>query len=282
MLRAPNRAPVGVAPGETESQRQIGNAGNFIYHGSGGASILHSMRVRVNRRFASGLRLENTYTLAKSIDDASGVGGGSLIVVQDERNTRLERSLSSFDQRHRLRSDFSYDLPFGDGRRFLADDRRVVSGFVSGWTLSGGYQFGTGYPVSARILGNLSNNSGTGSNSSERPDSTGVPISMPLGERTTAHYFNTAAFALPAGGTFGNAGRFTIAGPASNLVNLQVRKDFRLNEQGRRVEFRWRVTNVLNHPNYGGLGTVINAKTFGRVTSARAMRQIEFELRIIQ
>src|SRR5262249_12965441 len=161
--------------------------------------------------------LENTYTLARSVDDASGVGGGPLIVVQDERNTRLERSLSSFDQRHRLRSDFSFDLPVGEGQRFLADTPRVVAAVVSGWNLSGGYQFGTGYPVSARILGTLSNNSGTGSISSERPDATGAAIGLPIAERTTARYFNTAAFALPAPGRFGNAGRFTITGPASNV-----------------------------------------------------------------
>jgi hypothetical protein len=201
--------------------------------------------------------------------------------VQDERNTRLERSLSSFDQRHRLRSDFSFDLPVGAGRRFLADAPRAVETVVSGWNFSGGYQFGTGYPVSPRILGNLSNNSGTGSISSERPDATGAAISLPIGERTTGRYFNTAAFGLPAPGRFGNAGRFTIPGPASNLLNLQVRKGFQLTEQGRRVELRCRVTNLLNHPNFGGLGTVVNASSFGRVTSVRAMRQMEFELRVI-
>ena len=35
-------------------------------------------------------------------------------------------------------------------------------------------------PMTARILGNVSNNSGTGSNSSERPDSTGAPVAPPF------------------------------------------------------------------------------------------------------
>ena len=62
---------------------------------------------------------------------------------------------------------------------------------TSGWTLSGSYQLSSGTPLMPRILGNVSNNSGTGSNASERPDATGMAVSLPRDERTTARYFNT-------------------------------------------------------------------------------------------
>ena len=280
ILRAPNRAPAGVSPGSTEDNRTISNAGNFVYQQSGANSILHSMRLRVTRRFSKGFRIENSYILGHSIDNASGIGGGGLIVVQNEHNIAAERSRSSFDQRHRFDSSFSFDIPVGARRKFLSGAGSVVQGLVGGWSLNGTYQLYSGMPMTARILGNVSNNSGTGSNSSERPDSTGAPVALAGDERTTARYFNTLAFAIPAPGLFGNAGRYTITGPGSNLVNLSLRKSFRLDDNNRRLELRWQVTNVLNHPNFAGIGTTINALDFGRVTSAGSMRQIELNLRV--
>ena len=79
---------------------------------------------------------------------------------------------------------------------------------------------------------------------------------------------------------FGNAGRYTIPGPGTNLLNLSLRKSFRLDDNNRRIEFRWLVTNVLNHPNFSGVGTVVNALNFGRVTGGGSMRQIQLHLRI--
>ena len=280
ILRAPNRAPAGVSPGETENNRVISNAESFLYQSSGATSVLHGLRVRATRRFSRGFRMENSYTLAKSIDNASGLGGGNLIVVQDDRNIRGERSLSSFDQRHRFESEFNVDLPVGERRRFLANASGLVQAFIAGWSVNGNYQLNSGTPLTARILGNISNNSGTGSSSSERPDATGTPIALPQSDRTTSRYFNTLAFAIPPPGRFGNAGRFTIPGPGSNLLNLSLRKSFRLDDRNRRVDFRWQVSNVLNHPNFAGVATVINALNFGRVTGARTMRQMEFQIRM--
>ena len=51
-------------------------------------------------------------------------------------------------------------------------------------------------------------------------------------------------------------------------------------DNGRRLEFRWQVSNVLNHPSFSGVGTVINALSFGRVTGARSMRHMDFNLRL--
>ena len=146
--------------------------------------------------------------------------------------------------------------------------------------LSCGRRSLSGTPLTARLLGNVSNNSGTGSNSSERPDSTGSAVLLPPDERTTGHFFNTAAFAIPDPGLFGNAGRNTIPRPGTNLLSLGLRKSFRLDDTNRRLDFNWRISNALNHPNFRGLGTIINALDFGRVTSAGSMRVMEFNLRL--
>ena len=280
LLRAPNRAPPGVSPGSTEDNRVISDAGQFVYQSNGASSVMHGLQLRLSRRFSHGFRMVNSYTFGKSIDDASGIGGGNLVVVQDENNIRAERSLSSFDQRHRFTSEFNIEIPIGERRKFFSNASRAVLQAISGWNINGSYSLNTGTPLTARILGNISNNSGSGSNQSERPDSTGISSALPGDERTTGHFFNTQAFAIPAPGVFGNAGRYTIPGPGTNLLNLSLRKSFRLDDNNRRIEFRWLVTNVLNHPNFSGVGTVVNALNFGRVTGGGSMRQIQLHLRI--
>ena len=48
----------------------------------------------------------------------------------------------------------------------------------------------------------------------------------------------------------------------------------------RSLSVRLQATNVLNTPQWGGIDTVVNSPTFGRVTSARAMRSVQAVVRV--
>ena len=277
MLRAPNRAPSG-SPLTTEQRRRIEAAGNFTLETSGAASVFHALQLQINRRFARGVSLMGNYTWSKSIDNAASIGGAGQLVVQDDNNFRAERGLSSFDVRHRMNVNYVLNLPFGPGRKYLAE-AGLASRLLSGWTFTGNAVLSSGSPYTARILGNASNNSGTGGSQSERADATGQTVELPSSERTLARWFNTAAFALPKAGTFGNAGRNTIIGPGSILCNMTATKDIRIDEKGKSLSFVWQVNNVFNKPNFTGLGTVVNASNFGRIIRTQAMRSMNISLR---
>jgi hypothetical protein len=180
--------------------------------------------------------------------------------------------------RHRLNFNYMLELPFGPGRKFLATPG-VASRLLSGWALTGNATLSSGSPYTARILGNASNNSGTGGSQSERADATGRTVELPASERTLTRWFNTAAFALPKAGVYGNAGRNTIIGPGSILFNMSVTKDIQIDDNGRSLSFIWQVDNVFNKPNFTGLGTVVNASDFGRITGTQAMRSMNISLR---
>src|SRR5206468_2425223 len=60
-----------------------------------------------------------SYTLAKSIDDVSSIGGSAVVVAQNDQDLAAERGLSSFDQRHRFSGNATYDLPFGENKRWF-------------------------------------------------------------------------------------------------------------------------------------------------------------------
>jgi hypothetical protein len=252
------------------------NAGNFIYQTNGASSILHALNVSLARRFSHGFNVNNSYTLSKSIDDASGGGGAA--VAQNDANLAAERSLSSQDQRHSFQTTFSYELPMGQNRQFFAGASTKVLNFVAGWNVNGTFSMASGSPLTARYTGSGSGSSAALYNSL-RADATGLPVDIARGDRTVMEFFNTAAFAIPAG-KYGNAGRNTITGPGSIMLNLSVHKNFRLDENGRRIDFSWQVQNLPNHPNWRGVSTTINALNFGQVTSKGPMRSMTMNLRI--
>ena len=64
-----------------------------------------------------------SYTLAKSRDNASSIGGGGTTVAQDDQNLAAEWGLSSFDRRHQLSTNLSVELPFGPNRPWLDGSR---------------------------------------------------------------------------------------------------------------------------------------------------------------
>ena len=70
--------------------------------------LYHAGQLRVMRRFRNGFAANALYTFSKSIDNASSIGGGGAVVVQDDRNLAAERGLSSFDRRHTLTLSFMF------------------------------------------------------------------------------------------------------------------------------------------------------------------------------
>lgn len=94
---------------------------------SAGNSIYHGMAASLTKRFARHYQLITSYTLGKAIDDTTDISQN--LGPQDPTNTRLERSLSSFDVRQRFSLAAVLESPFGE--RFRPDwYSRLVSGFV--------------------------------------------------------------------------------------------------------------------------------------------------------
>jgi len=83
----------------------------------------------------------------------------------------------------------------------------------------------------------------------------------------------------PAPGTVGNVGRNTITGPNVLGFDVNAIKRVRITE-GKEVEFRLDVVNVLNHPNFANPTTNINSTSFGQITSATGSRRFTFNARL--
>ena len=279
LLLAPNQAAPG-SPLTTQDRLSIPGALSFNYETSGAASIYHGLQVSLRRQFHSGFSISGDYTFSKSIDNAASVGGAGRTVAQNAFDLEAERGLSVFDVRHRVHINYNYEFPLGDRRRWLGHGGTAAA-ILGNWQISGGTTIQSGTPFTARVLGNQSNNSGTGANFSERAEATGLPVSLDGVARTTLDYFNTAAFTLPPAGQFGNAGRNTIPGPGTVNFDMSLSRFITISqEHGVRGEVRVQADNVFNTPNFSGLATVVNAQDFGRVTGIKSMREFTMSMRL--
>jgi len=264
ILRAPNRGPDGLlVPGVPA----------FLFESSGADSILQSVTLRLRRRLTNGLGAGVSYTLSKSIDDASSIGGGGAVVAQNDQDLAAERGLSTFDQRHRVNGDFTYELPFGERKKWF--ESGLAAQLLGNWQLNGSVQLASGTPFTARVLGATTDVAG-GVNGTLRANYNGAPIA--IGDPSTTEFFNIAAFSPPAPGTFGNAGRNTIIGPGTSVMNLGLTKNINLGTT-RGLSIQVLANNVFNTVQFASIDSVVNSRTFGYVTAARPMRRLQLLLR---
>lgn len=266
IVEEPNRSFASVVP--------IPSAAQFTYQTSNGNSIFHAGQVRLTKRLTRGMSATALYTRGKSIDDVSSFSGPGGTVIQYINNLNLERGLSSFDVRNNLSTTFQYTSPFGVRGRLR--NTNWLTSSLKGWATNGTFNLTSGTPMTATVSGNQSNLAGSGSiGGTLRAEATGLPI-----HAGGYPYFDTAAFTTPPSGEFGDAGRNTIPGLEHASFNISFRRNFRLGESSQRtLSVQLNTRNALNHPSITGIGTTVNANTFGYATGASQMRTVSLAMR---
>lgn len=84
----------------------------------------NSLQVTATKRYSQGFSFTSTYTLSKNIESIDYLN------AQDAAPTR---SLTDWDRTHRWVIAPSYELPFGRGRRYLANSNGFVKRIAGGW-----------------------------------------------------------------------------------------------------------------------------------------------------
>jgi hypothetical protein len=239
------------------------------------SSNYHSLQASVRRTLSRGVSVLASYTYGKSIDDASNFfpSAGDANFPQDSRDTRFERGRSSFDVRQRLTAAGVWMIP--------CPHKAKARWLLAGWQVNGIVALQSGRPFTVALPGEV-DNSGTGRSSlgfgaNDRPDIVGAAA---LPNPGPGAWFDTAAFALPARGTFGNAGRNILDGPGLASLNLSVFKGFEPIE-GTTVQFRVESFNTLNRANFNQPQNFLGAAGFGAITSAQNPRLLQLGLKFL-
>ena len=152
---------------------------------------------------------------------------------------------------------------------------------IGGWRVAEIFTAQSGAPFTVNLSSAAGQNvSPTGlvnGNNLERPNLVGNPNSGP---ETPAEWFNTAAFALPAQGTYGTAGRNVVTGPGLVDLDLSLQKEATLHER-LKLQFRLDAYNSLNHPNFNLPGRIFGAANFGVISSAADPRELQWALKLL-
>jgi Carboxypeptidase regulatory-like domain/TonB dependent receptor len=231
-------------------------------------SSYHSLQAKLQKRTSHGLDFLLTYTWSKAMTNSEGGYNFS-----DNYNIRGDHGPASWDHTHALTLLHTWDLPFGEGRRWASKTSKVADAFVGGWRFSGvttllsGAAF-TPFVSNAPLLNTDFNN--------VRPDIVGGPhVSSP----NRVLWFNPGAYTSPQQPfRNGTASKGSLRGPPQYLFNLSLSKNFVITE-GKTLEFRWENFNAFNHTNLGLPNSTVDVSDAGRITyAATDMRQMQLGL----
>ncbi len=253
-----------------------------------------SLQLTVKKRFTSGGTFLAAYTNAKLLTNAdtlttwleTGVGE-----VQDWNNLKGEYSLSSQDVSQRLVVSYVYDLPFGHGKKFMADSSGPVGKVVSGWGINGITTFQKGFPLPITYGGSTPLSQASLGTGPLRPDVT------PGCAKGTSHvtnangaiaWFNPNCFTAPGDWAFGDEPRVdpTMRGEGINNWDFAIFKDTNFGPDNRLgIEFRTEFFNTFNRPQLGPPSTACcaaNNPNFGFSTDQlNNPRLIQFGLKFL-
>ena len=125
---------------------------------------------RKKRYGNTGLNVMSFYTYSKALDSQDGDNSGSGI---DPLNNRaLEKGLAGFNRKHNATITVLYELPFGQGKKFL-NRGGIVNHLLGGWEVSGIQTLSSGNPRDITYAGGPQYFNDAW-RSSRRPNSTGT------------------------------------------------------------------------------------------------------------
>ncbi len=260
--------------------------------------INHGLQVRFEKRSSNGWSMLNSYTFQHTIGQATESETPNADgEPQDTYNMRAERGDITPDFRHQFTSAWSYELPFGPGRRYLQDPGRLRL-LTGGWQLNGIISLYSGQAFTPYLSFDPTN---TGSGG-PRPDLVGHPYDFSnaavgfdggnnggptAGCANSTHqnlncWYNPTAFAfapLAPGQTFatmfGNATRGSLRGTAFYNTDFSVFKDFKIKEKGQ-IQLRGEIFNLFNTPQFALPNNLVDTPTAGQITSTlHESRQIQ-------
>jgi hypothetical protein len=261
-----------------------------------GVYTYEALQVQAQKRISSGLALLANYTWSKTITNAdseyptqSAWEGNGTSGALNTYNLKAEKGLSEYDVPQRVVLSYSYQLPFGKGKRF-ANKGKIVNALVGGWETAGVLTFAGGTPLS---VGSPNWDSGIFAGPYANLGASARPNLVP-GQNLNGYHgggfvfgqsvrLNPAAFVPAPNFTFGDAPRaLTIREFPSSEQDMNFSKQIPMYTDKVKTVFRMDFFNVFNHPGpYTGFNTQAGEPGFGQASNRQnAPRSIQANLRV--
>jgi hypothetical protein len=256
-----------------------------------GSSMYHSLFLSAEKRFSKGYSFMASYTYANYKSDSilnpinfASTEGGNDYSFQNGYDRDAEWGEDPSNVPHRLVISGLYEVPVGRGKA-LNIDNAILNHIFGNWQINGIATIVSGAPLVIR---------GASNGLADRPD---VIKSPALPDNYTDAFpqrgvlwFDTTAFANPAAYTFGNVPRAIseVRTPGAFILDMSVFKTIQTGG-GTQLQLRMEMFNAPNWLNYSrpnmsfvaGPDGLNRSDSFGRITSARDPRQLQFGLRFV-
>jgi hypothetical protein len=262
----------GVIGGATVSQVQLllpypaFGAINYMFSDQSHARY-DSLVAKAQKRMSAGLTFLSTFTWSRNHDASSGGAGNFLnsgaAGPQNPFDMASEYSLSNVDSPLRWSTGFTYELPFGKGKKMLTG--RAMDTIAGGWSINAISVYQSGFPLQ---ITQATNNNSVFGYASQRPAATGVSaVTSGSLEERLGNYINAAAFTTTPRYSFGNLSRtLGMRGPGQANWDLSLFKSFSIMEK-LKGQFRAEALSAFNTPMFAAPNVSYGSGSFGRVTS---------------
>jgi hypothetical protein len=252
-----------------------------------------ALQLQFRQRYSGGLSVTANYTYGKARTDRYADSASGVVDYTTLRDKGLNWGPDVYDVRHTFQSYWTYELPFGQGRRFGIDNA-VLNHILGGWSTSGILRMQTGRPfllTSGRQTFNQQD-AGVVLNGITEQDLQKM-VNVRPGPNGNVFFFDegligpdgradTSLLAPPT--TAGELGQFVyLYGPGLWAADLGISKMFQTGGNTR-FNFEALLINAFNHRNatVGGTGGAthsITSTTFGQTTGGAVNeRQVQFRL----
>ncbi len=259
--------------------------GSVALNRSIGNSTYHSLQMNLQKRLSHGLDVGAAYTWSHAIDDSNdplvAAGSGGRSFPRNSFNLREERGNSGFDIRHRAVVHYTYELPVGRGKQWLANG--FAGRALEHWMFSGITSVQTGFPID--FFGNRDTEH-TGFSS--RLDYLGGTPIVDTSAGLPATGPSRNQFARAQYGFAGNSGRNQFYGPGFVSSDLVLSKKTAITERLALI-LRAEGYNIFNHPNFGSPSNTYQSgaalfghstNEVGRADGTTGSRQMQFSLKL--
>ena len=237
---------------------------------SNGSSVYHGFTTNLEKRLGSHYEMKASYTWSHAIDDSTDLQ--STLTPQDSYYPRLDRSSSTFDERHRFVFSGVYQVGHVAGTGF-------ASILFSDWTFAPIVAFASGRPFNI-ITGNGDNlqlSSLTG-----RPNTFVNPV---CGAGVNSKFSPTGVFQEPCifdfNGTLlsldGNLGRNAGTTPWTVFNDLRIVRAIKFGER-MRLDASVDIFNIANRFNVSAVSPLFT--NAGQATAAYDPRQLQLGLKV--
>jgi hypothetical protein len=252
---------------------------NYIYEAADeGSASYNAFVAKLQRQFSNGLSFVTNYTWSKVL---SNTEQGGVPVGINERGTCLscDRGMAGYNAPQRLVASSVWNLPLGNGKRFMSGASPVMNQVVGGWTLDTIATFSQGNPFTVLAASSTTMDPMTQYRADQLCDGRSSLKNKDV--RSNGHYwFDTGCFAKPAANYFGNSAPNIITGPGVNNWDIGAGKLIAFGES-MDLQFRADAFNAFNHAQFLNPDSTMTDTNFGRITTVGPSRELQFGLKLL-